>query len=80
MGDIVKLSDMQRKDIILLSSGKKIGKIIDAEIEANTGRIISLLIEKKNIKNIFSGETYLDINFNLIKKIGEDVILIDILE
>ncbi len=76
----MKLSDMQRKDIIYLRNGKKIGKIIDAEIEINTGRITSFFIEKRNIKYIFNNEKDLSIKFNQIKKIGEDVILIDTLE
>lgn len=76
----MKLSDMQRKDIIFLSSGKKLGKIIDAEIEINTGRIVSLVIEKKKIKYIFNNEKDLEVSFSQIKKIGEDVILIDTLE
>lgn len=76
----MKLSDMQRKDIIYLRNGKKIGKIIDAEIEINTGRIICFFIEKRSIKYIFNNEKDLSIKFNQIKKIGEDVILIDTLE
>ncbi len=76
----MKLSDMQKKDIIFLGTGKKIGRIIDAEVEISTGKIISFLIEKKNIKYIFNNESYLNIKFNQIKKIGEDVILIDVLE
>ncbi len=73
----MKLSDMQKKDIILLKDGKKLGKIIDAEIEVNTGILKNLLVERKSIRSLFTSEGDMLISFNQIKKIGEDVILVD---
>ena len=73
----MRLSDMQKKDIILLKDGKKLGKIIDAEIEINTGVLKKLLVEKKSIKSLFTSEGDMLIAFNQIEKIGEDVILVD---
>lgn len=70
---------MQKKDIIYLSDGTKLGKIIDAEIEVDTGKVLSFTIEKKDIKTIFNNRD-INIKFNQIKKIGEDVILIDTIE
>lgn len=77
LGGVMKLSDMQKKDIVFLKDGKKLGKIIDAEIEVNTGLLKNLLIEKRSIKSLFTSEGDMLINFNQIKKIGEDVILVD---
>lgn len=74
----MRLSDMQKKDIIYLSDGKKLGKIIDAEIELNSGSLKSLLIEKRSIKSLFTSESDMIIKFEQIKKIGEDVILVDV--
>ena len=73
----MKLSDMQKKDIIFLKDGKKLGKIIDAEIEVNTGILKNLLVERKSIRSLFTSEGDMLISFNQIKKIGEDVILVD---
>ncbi len=73
----MRLSDMQKKDIILLKDGKKLGKIIDAEIEINNGTLKNLLVERKSIKSLFTSEGDILISFNQIKKIGEDVILVD---
>lgn len=73
----MRLSDMQKKDIIFLRDGKKLGKIIDAEIEINTGALKNLLVERKSIKSLFTSEGDMLISFNQIKKIGEDVILVD---
>ena len=46
----MRLSDIQKKDIIYLSDGTKIGRIIDAEIDPDTGRVMSFTVEKKDIK------------------------------
>lgn len=73
----MRLSDMQKKDIIYLNDGKKLGHIIDAEIELNTGNLKSLLVEKRTFKNLFTSEPDIIIKFDQIKKIGEDVILVD---
>ncbi len=76
----MKLSDMQRKDIVFLSDGKKVGRIIDADIEVTNGKIVGLSIERKGIKSVFNTNADINIKFEQIKKIGEDVILIDSLE
>lgn len=72
----MNLSDLQNKDIVNISDGKKIGNIIDARFNIITGVIETLIVEPNksffNLKN-----TGLEINFKEIKKIGEDVILIE---
>ena len=75
----MKLSELQRKDIVNLKDGKKIGRIIDVEFDESNGFMIHFVIEKAHIfRNIFSVNDELTIKFSQIKKLGEDVILIDI--
>ena len=72
------LSDMQNKDIISVKNGRKIGHIIDAEIN-NEGNIIYLVIEpKRNLRKILGSSQETKISFKDISKIGEDVILVNI--
>lgn len=72
------LSELQSKDIISTKDGRRIGRIIDAEITPQ-GHIINLIIEeKRNIKKILSSSPETKISFNNITKIGEDVILINL--
>lgn len=73
------LSDLQTKDIVSTKDGRKIGKIIDAEIN-NQGRIIYLIIEEKknNFKKIMMAREETKLSFEDITKIGEDVILVNI--
>jgi YlmC/YmxH family sporulation protein len=75
----MKLSELQKKDIINIKDGKKIGKIIDVEFDVNSGYMVHFVIEKAHfVRNLFNTTEDLNIKFTQIKKLGEDVILIDI--
>ena len=75
----MKLSELQKKDIINIKDGKKIGKIIDVEFDQTSGYMIHFIIEEYHIfKGIFNNRSEFNIKFSQIKKLGEDVILIDI--
>lgn len=75
----MKVSELQRKDIVNINDGKIVGRIIDIEIDENTGNLINLIIDRtKYIKSLFSAEEGAKIKFNQIKKIGSDVILIEL--
>lgn len=71
----MRMSDLQSKKIINISTGRNIGNIVDLDIKEN-GLIESLIIEQN--KNIFSlnRESDTRIYWTDITKIGEDVILI----
>lgn len=71
----MRLSDLQAKKIISITSGRNIGSIIDVDV-LNDGRIESLLIEQN--KTLFSLNREMDtrISWGDITKIGEDVILV----
>ena len=74
LGDIMRLSDLQNKDVVNISDGVKIGNIIDIEIDEK-GSINKIYIySKKGIFNFNKEEDY--IYWDQISKIGADVILI----
>lgn len=71
------LSELQTKDLISIKDGRRIGRIIDAEIN-NDGHLIYLIIEeKKNFRKMISNSET-KVEFTKITKIGADVILVDI--
>ena len=70
----MKLSDLQKKDIINISDGVKIGNIIDINID-DKGIIKSLIADKTTFK-FFSNTDEIEIYFDQIVKIGDDVILV----
>lgn len=75
----MRISDLQKKDIININDGKIIGRIIDAEINEKDGSLDSLIVEKsKYMRSLFTTENDITIKFEQIKKLGSDVILIEI--
>lgn len=72
----MRLSDIQDKDVVELKTGLKIGNIIDVKIN-NEGYIESLILEKRKYTRLFSSNDEIEVPFNKIERIGEDVILIN---
>lgn len=74
----MRLSDLQNKTVINVIDGKNVGNIIDLEISAD-GTALGLIVEKyKFLISTFSSKKELVIKWDQIKKIGEDVILVNI--
>lgn len=74
----MRLSDLQNKNVINVIDGKNIGSIIDLELNED-GTTNGLVVEKyKFLISSFSNKKELIIKWNQIKKIGEDVILVNI--
>lgn len=70
------MSDMQNKDIINQATGANLGKIIDLDVNEN-GTINYLVVGSlKMIKKLSSSEY--KVNYSSIKKIGTDVILVEL--
>ena len=73
----MRLSELQHKDIVNLD-GKKIGNIIDVKLNQD-GTLISLVIEtQKTLFRIGSKDNEVEISWDKIQRIGEDVILVKI--
>ena len=73
----MKLSELQKKDIIDINSGIKVGNIIDVLVDT-TGTIISLIVDRNFGFNFFNTKSEIEVYFKDIIKIGEDVVLIRI--
>ena len=73
----MRLSDIQNKDIVKVSDGSLLGNIIDVEVNSE-GKILNLIVfNKKGSIFSFKGKDEIFIKLKKIKKIGEDVILVD---
>lgn len=70
----MRLSELQQKEIINISNGKRIGIIVDVIIDTN-GNIQKLVLEEKRGRK-FSKEEY-EVLWSQIVKVGDDIILID---
>ena len=71
----MRLSDLQTKNVVNLKDGKNIGNIIDANINEN-GNIESLVLEGGKTFFSFNRDNDIEIKWQDINKIGEDVILV----
>lgn len=72
----MKLSELQSKSIVNVTDGKNIGIIIDANVDMN-GNIKSFVVEEKRKLFTISRDSNAVIHWEDIKKIGEDVILVE---
>ena len=70
----MRLSDLQNKDIVSIIDGQRIGNIIDVSLD-ETGKMTSLVVAKSKFSMFNSSE--IEIKWEQISKIGEDVILIN---
>ena len=74
----MRLSDLQGKNIVNIQDGTKIGSIIDVIID-NKGNMQAMIVQKsKFFTNLFSSKDEIEIKWEQIKKIGEDVILVNV--
>jgi YlmC/YmxH family sporulation protein len=73
----MKLSDLQDKDVVNINDGKKIGNIIDVNIDTN-GNMSGIMVEKyKFLISLFTNNI-IEIKWKQIEKIGKDVILVNL--
>lgn len=74
----MRLSDLQKKDVVNINDGTKIGNIIDIKLD-DKGNMDGLIVEKsKFIISMFTSSNEVEIKWSQISKIGEDVILVSI--
>lgn len=72
------LSELQEKDIVSTKSGRKVGRIVDAEISPQGSILFLIVEEKKKLKAFMNPSGEAKISFENITKIGEDVILVNV--
>ncbi|MDD2238506.1 MAG: YlmC/YmxH family sporulation protein [Bacilli bacterium] len=71
------MSDLQRKDIVNIINGVRLGKIVDIDV-TKEGYINSLIVEPVKLMRKISYGNEVNITFSQIVTIGSDVILVDL--
>ena len=71
---MMRLSELQQKEIVNIKDGKRVGVIIDV-IVGDDGCIKNLVLEEKRGRR-FTKEEY-SVLWSQIVKIGDDIILVD---
>lgn len=71
--------DFKRKEVISIKDGKRLGFVQDVCADLETGTITSIIVPGSNkFLNIISSGNDIVIQWQNIKCIGDDVILVDI--
>ncbi len=77
MINLVTLSELQMKEVIIMQTGKRLGFIDDLEIDEQNGLITALVIVERQMKGSFFQKPEEKIIFwNQIVTIGTDIILV----
>lgn len=72
------LGELQSKDVVNVVDGSKLGKIADMEIEASTGKILSIIVQPyTRMMSFFSSSNSVIIPWNQIIKIGGEVVIVN---
>ena len=71
--------DFRHKEVINIKDGRRLGYVQDVCANLETGRITSIIVPgNKRIMSMFSKEDDIIIEWEKIKCIGDDIILVDI--
>ncbi len=70
------LSELQKKDIVNVFDGKRLGRIVDAMV-SDDGMILHFIVEPKRLFYFFHFKEEVEITYQDIKKIGQDVVLVE---
>jgi len=75
---LFKISDIARRDIINLADGSKLGAIRDVHIDPSTGMITAFVLQGARRFSLLSAGRDVLLPWSKIKKIGTDVVLVDL--
>lgn len=76
----MRLSDLGDKEIVNLANGSRYGQLANAELlfDEQQGYIRAILVpEERGRMNFFGNRDFLQLPWNSIRKIGEDIIIIE---
>lgn len=75
---MLKATDLRQKEVINIFDGKKMGVIMDIDIDTDYGKIKSIVLPGVSRGfNLFLRSEEIEIPWEKVKKIGEDVILVE---
>ncbi|MBR6425781.1 MAG: YlmC/YmxH family sporulation protein [Oscillospiraceae bacterium] len=75
-----RLQELRCKEVINISDGARLGCVNDVVLDVVTGRVVSLVVPGPCRKfGLFGREEDYLIPWNCIKRIGDDIVLVDII-
>lgn len=75
---MIKISDLRARDVINILDGKKLGNIIDIDLDLDNGRVLGLVLPGRSKGLFFTKREEMTVPWNKIIRIGRDVILVEV--
>lgn len=77
----MRICEVRTKEVINMCNCKKLGRVTDLEINLCSGKIEAIIVsEEIGFCNFFCSDNCYLIPYECIKKIGDDLIFVDICE
>ena len=75
----IRMTDLHCKEVICLADGKRLGFVSDVEVEIPDGKVLAIVVPGPcRFLGIAGRSDDFVIPWNCIKRIGPDIILVDI--
>ena len=75
---ICSVNELKTKEVVNVSDGARLGYVSDVEIDLNAGRVTAIIVPGAyRLMGFLGREEDIMIKWENIKKIGDDIIIID---
>lgn len=75
---MVRSSELRQKEVINICDGARLGFVYDVEVNMQTGNVEAIIVPGSGkFLGVFGKDTDYIIPWERIKKIGDDIILVD---
>ena len=76
---MLRIYDLRQKEIINIKDGTRFGFVADLEIDEKKGEISKIIVPgPARVFGVFGRDTEYCIPWDSIKRVGEDIILVDV--
>lgn len=76
---MISWTELQMKDVVMVHNGKRLGQMVDLEIDDDSGLIKHIIILERNGRGagLFQKPNEIKVNWQQIETIGTDIVLIN---
>ena len=75
----IKITELQCKEVICVSDGRRLGFVSDVEVEIPKGQVLSIVVPGPGrLMGVLGNKCDFVIPWNCIRKIGPDIVLVDV--
>ena len=75
----IRITDLNCKEVICISDGRRLGFVSDVEIEIPSGNVLAIIVPGPcRILGVVGRKDDFVIPWNCIKRIGPDIVLVDV--